>query len=285
MEGVEQKHIEEEEFQLWEREETSLLEIPLPRPLDEAKKSILLRQYGSNDNRFGIHSCVWDSGIAFIYFLAERYNKIRTKNSDTEDELVLMSTKNTLVIDVGSGTGVAGLGVAISLGYDAILTDLPDALDLLNENLVLNEGLIKKNSTVKVIELSWGGEYLPPCIVDMMHIAPHVIIIGADIVYQKPLFRPLLVTLRKMFDVRPDVECLLGSQSIRTHLAEFYEMGKDFGFQFLLQANVLVPEGLPTVEEVKPAILWTDSVTQRQCPTIVHAKDKLNLVEIVKVSL
>ncbi len=101
MEGAEQKHIEgEEEVQLWEREETSLLEIPLPRPSEESKKSILLRQYGSNDNRFGIHSCVWDSGIAFIHFLAERYNKIRTKNSDTVDELVFMSTKNNLVIDV-----------------------------------------------------------------------------------------------------------------------------------------------------------------------------------------
>lgn len=284
MEWDEQKKVEEEEeVKLWEREETSLLEIPLPRSLEDSTNSILLKQYGSNDSRFGIHSCVWDSGIAFIYFLAERYNMIRTKASDTEDDFFLMSTKNTLIIDVGSGTGVAGLGVAISLGYDAILTDLPDALDLLNDNLVLNGGSMMKDSTVKVKELSWGGEYLPQCIVDMMQIAPHVIIIGADIVYRKPLFHPLLVTLRNFFDIRPDVECLLGSQSIRTHLAEFYEMGKAFGFQFSLQAKVLVPEGLPTAKGVKPTIFWTDSANQPYATA--YEKDKLNLVEIVKVSL
>jgi hypothetical protein len=60
-------------------------------------------------------------------------------------------------------------------------------------------------------------------------------------------------------------------------------MGKVSGFQFSLQAKVLVPEGVPTANGVIPAIFWTDSANQPH--STACGKDKLNFVEIVKVSL
>lgn len=104
---------ENDDVKLWEREETPLLKIPLPSTNNTTSnpqpvvppKILLLRQFGSDATEFGIHSCVWDSGIALLHFLAERYN------IDGSAYKQFSSSNSTLVVDLGAGTGVVGLGM------------------------------------------------------------------------------------------------------------------------------------------------------------------------------
>ena len=115
----------ENEVKLWEREETTVLEIPVFRTA-LPPKILRIRQYVSDDDRFGIHSCVWDGWVACLHFLAERHSR-ETVDAD-----------GSLIVDLGSGTGIVGFGMSL-LGYHSLLTDLPDALQLLNENLLSNK--------------------------------------------------------------------------------------------------------------------------------------------------
>ena len=177
---------------------------------------------------------------------------------------------------------VFSTGTSIILGCHAVLTDLPEALDLLQQNIVLNEKELVKDRIV-ALELSWGGTSLPTSLVEMIKSSEYVIVVGADIVYQQSLFYPLLKSIRQLFECRPDIEFFLGSQSIRTHLKEFYIRAEAAGFQLSVQAKVVVPEGLPDINEVMKPI-----VTLGEADSPLHinkgTRNKPSIVEIVKVS-
>jgi len=188
-----------------------------------------------------------------------------------------------LINDDSSGEShVFSTGMSVILGCHAVLTDLPEALDLLLQNTVLNEKELIKDRIV-ALELSWGGKSLPTSLIKMMKSVEYVIVVGADIVYQQSLFDPLLTSIRQLFECRPDIEFFLGSQSIRTHLKEFYTRAEAAGFQLSVQARVVVPEGLPDINEVtKPIVILgeADSPLHNNKGTRI----KPNVVEIVKVS-
>jgi len=84
------------------------------------------------------------------------------------------------VIELGSGSGVAGMAAA-ALGAHVTLTDLPDALPLLQRNAQLNEAAInQKQGSVRVLPLEWEKpEQLPPDADECD------LVLGADLVYQR----------------------------------------------------------------------------------------------------
>merc|ERR1712176_62055 len=90
----------------------------------------------------------------------------------------------------GAGTGLVGL-VAAALGAEeAILTDLPSTLPLLQANVGCNAGVA---SRVRVAELRWGAELeadLSRCDV----------VVGCEIVYQhdEETFVALVETMRQL---------------------------------------------------------------------------------------
>ncbi|KFM71293.1 Methyltransferase-like protein 21D, partial [Stegodyphus mimosarum] len=83
---------------------------------------------------------VWDAGIVL-----GKYLDLMQKAND------FLTGK--LVIDIGSGTGVAGL-FAAALGAKAILTDLPELVPLLEKNIAINEAVLK--GSVSAAVLVWG---------------------------------------------------------------------------------------------------------------------------------
>ena len=129
-----------------------------------------------------------------------------------------------------------------------------------------------------MIDLSWGEESLPSLLVQMVTSAQRVIVVGADIVFRKNLFDPLITTLRQIFDCRPDVECLLGSQSIRTHLEDFYYRAEAAGFSLSLRAKVIVPEGRPGQQGTEPII-------KNPLGTSEDKEKGPGIIDIVKVSI
>jgi predicted nicotinamide N-methyase len=83
-------HSEDYQVDLWTREETPMLTVRV----STEGQSLRIAQYGSDDARWGIYSCIWDGGLGLIAYL--RKNPVLSKEA--------------LVIDLGSGTGVVGLG-------------------------------------------------------------------------------------------------------------------------------------------------------------------------------
>lgn len=262
---------------LFEQEEQSVLEIGLRIVLDEDVRvdastknqhprgcpQLKLRQFGSNDARWGIHSSVWDGGIALLHYVATHWEPVtqllkqeqhhgreqKGKYIPGEPEELQSAA---VVIDVGSGTGICGLGIAaMTQGRCAVaVTDLPEALPLLICNTALNASTFEwgNNNPPVVRELTWGVRpaWLHAFINATfekqekqlhLHSPCRVLILGADIVYRPSLFAPLLTTLldlhKDLDDIQgvSSVEIWLSCQSVRSYLNDFWETAADFGFQ------------------------------------------------------
>jgi len=218
------------EIALFEQEEAELLSIQL---LD--KRVLHLTQHNTQHDGWGIHSTVWAGGIALLRYLSDRYHD---------------DWKKLTVIDLGSGTGIVGLGVAAaSKGKTAtVLTDLPEALSLLRENLAQNThhwNFGRKNHPPRCVQLVWGQRIDDEWLQQIAR-TPRMLITGADIVYRKTLFAPLLQTLveldarlNRLTSKQPiETEFLLSCQSLRTHLAEFWKLARMHSFQVELIAVV-----------------------------------------------
>ena len=108
--------------------------------------SLSLGQYNSYHKDWGIYSTIWDGGLALMYYLLDRWSP--------------SSGHCDILLDLGSGTGLVGLGVASSVSLRAqsfttnnaqssawsinrvILTDQTVALPLLNDNITRNAHLM-----------------------------------------------------------------------------------------------------------------------------------------------
>ena len=218
---------------------------------------LTLSQYASSDDRWGIHSSVWDGGIALSSYLLR------------EQATRLQDGRNLVVIDLGSGTGIVGLAISKARRFSAakrvFLTDIAEALPLLEKNLELNRNATENEDCCccaefcQVKELEWGRNEVFEDGNSWIHQVKRqmrtegtkstVWLTGADIVYRVSLFRLLLMTIVQLFELLQDdglnaqIECVLACQSIRTHLKEFWKMASssDFGFTCRLIAIVDLP--------------------------------------------
>ena len=218
---------ESDTVNLWDREELPLLSITIN---DDDGKLLQLKQYGSDNDQWGIHSCLWDGGIGMLAYIKQ---------------YPINST--ALIVDLGAGTGIVGLGMGL-LGYQHIvLTDLSDALPLMQENVALNETVIKG---VTVEEITWGDPSLTRTLEQKIQNANCVYMMGADIIYRQNLFQPLLSSMKLLWKIQPFAKCLMATQSTRQHLDEFYTIAKQtYGMTIDFLATVTVPEGCTSTLE------------------------------------
>ncbi|KAK9818122.1 hypothetical protein WJX72_007470 [[Myrmecia] bisecta] len=123
---------------------------------------------------------IWDAGLVLVHYLAHQ----------TGDYL-----EGKRVIELGAGTGVAGL-TAASLGANVLLTDLPQLLPGLHYNVQAN----KLTSRVDVSELVWGQ--------DVAHLQPPFdVIIASDLLYDVACIPLLFITVAQLSG--PDTVTLL----------------------------------------------------------------------------
>jgi len=93
------------------------------------------------------------------------------------------------VIEVGSGTGLVGILVAL-LGAETILTDKDDQIPILKSNVELN---LKNSTKVRVEKLLW--------VEDVSHLSPPFdVVIASECIYYENLVEPLCKTLTELCD-------------------------------------------------------------------------------------
>lgn len=243
-----------------------------------------LKQFNTNHDSWGIHSTVWEGGLATLAYIIHQTKEFDYDKHSSHSLLPLMCLNNkqkerkkTIILDLGSGTGIVGLGVALFLNkerqyyneednniferdkddrhfYHIILTDIPEALPLLESNMSLYDDDIAtiKNDDVKVsiMPLSWGSESLPELLCNTIKGSHNVMIIGADIIYRPSLFHPLLQTLKNIFKFCDtvtsikNVECYFGSLSTRSYIFDFFNLAATSKYGFIVDsiASVGVPE-------------------------------------------
>ncbi|KAF8782854.1 Protein-lysine methyltransferase METTL21D like protein [Argiope bruennichi] len=145
--------------------------------VETAGVDLKLLQYSVGD----VGSVVWDAGIVLGKYL-DNFQK-------TNDMLA-----GKIVIDIGSGTGVAGLFGAV-LGAEVILTDLPEVIPLLEKNIELNKNIIKGAATASVLE--WGK-------LDKNFPVPDLILVS-DCIYYDMSVEKLVPTLVELSDTSTEI--------------------------------------------------------------------------------
>ncbi|OEL12898.1 hypothetical protein BAE44_0026085 [Dichanthelium oligosanthes] len=112
------------------------------------------------------------------------------------------------VLELGSGTGAAGLALAAALPARAVLSDLPDALPNLRHNAELNAPLLAcAGGAASVVPLPWGDATAMEEVAAAQAEAPFDLVVASDVVYYEALVDPLIKTLR--FFVKGEVVLLM----------------------------------------------------------------------------
>ncbi|GAA5802273.1 hypothetical protein HPULCUR_007736 [Helicostylum pulchrum] len=130
---------------------------------------------------------IWDSAIIMTKILLKLFA------SDSNH------LSNKRVLDLSAGTGYIGLSIAQFYQSNQhiapphiILTDLPEALKLMEKNQLLNN---IQSSHLDIVSLCWGNKMQAKSITDQ---GPLDIIIASDVLYNVVHFSSLISTLRHL---------------------------------------------------------------------------------------
>uniref|UniRef100_A0ACD5UZH3 Uncharacterized protein n=1 Tax=Avena sativa TaxID=4498 RepID=A0ACD5UZH3_AVESA len=112
------------------------------------------------------------------------------------------------ILELGSGTGAAGLALAAALPAHTFLSDLPTALPNLLHNASLNAHLLdSRGGSVSVVSLPWGDAAAMEAVLPPAPAARFDLVVASDVVYYETLVDPLIETLR--FFVKGEVVFLM----------------------------------------------------------------------------
>lgn len=172
---------------IFAEEEMAEVQIVLAKSIIHPDYSIRIAERKS----LGIAHQLWPASIFLGDYLAANPNLLNFKQPDSD-------TSNINIIELGAGLGLTGLFLASF--YDdnksnvriskVILTDLPEAIDGLRENIKLNN--LQHRVVAKV--LSWGNLEEVHDTLSMCS-GVHNVVIAADVIYWEKLFVPLVDTL------------------------------------------------------------------------------------------
>lgn len=130
------------------------------------------------------------------------------------------------IVELGAGVGLTGLQLAQNYGRAArlLLTDLPEAMPLLQRNIELNQS----TSNVQAQVLSWGHKDDIQQALEWVQQEPNIplLIIASDCVYFEELYKPLEKTLAALLSQYQPAVCIIaGVRRWKRDTAFFAQLG------------------------------------------------------------
>ena len=216
------------------------------RSVDFNKKCVYVLE---SPGYLGIGGKIWDSTYVLLNYLGRASSKY------------LIEGKK--LIELGSGTGIAGIAVASLRPSKLILTDLPEVVPLIEENIRLNRMLIAKASgeeplmgmgcDVEACAYSWGSTTFP-CHDGIM--IEYDTIVASDVIYDPLGYQPLYDSLCHLLHVNKnnhdDAHLKIDSRRPILVLAHRHRHPEDHKFFDMLYNNEKI-----IVEKID----WRDGVT------------------------
>jgi len=145
-----------------------------------------------------------------------------------KSEFMPLFVANKRVIELGSGTGLLGIALAL-LGANIVFTDLKPMLEILDRNVKLN--IVSNSYRVKVQELSWGA--------NARNGSPFFdIIVASDVTYEDENIEPLIATLCNLSG--PDTVIYIGAEVRKMQAEDIFKNNATHYFDI----EMLETEGL-----------------------------------------
>lgn len=141
--------------------------------------------------------------------------------SDYLDSNSTLLNNQKLIIELGSGIGLVGIFLSKLLEDQntcIVMTDLHNALDLMNQNIILNNA-----SNIYAMELCWGlpGDFdRVKSFIDTNYHDTKPLIIAADCIYWECLYDPFLTTILNFISI--------GCEILIAHVRRWKKDGKFF---------------------------------------------------------
>ena len=137
------------------------------------------------------------------------------------------------MLELGSGCGIVGIGIAqLHQNCNVLLTDLPEAMELLNFNIA--KARSAAGSNLSAADLDWGDD-LPGFVATGEY---HLILVS-DCTYNSDSIPTLIKTLNALMEKSPRASIVVSMKVRHSSEAIFFGMMRDGDFQIV--ANIRVP--------------------------------------------
>lgn len=151
--------------------------------------SVLSIQQDNNSMHVG--TSVWPCSLVLVKF-AERWVAAPPQTTTTPNPYAaLLDFTNKRAVELGTGCGVAAMGLHLLGLHDVVLTDIAPVMPALKHNLKRNKPVLKK--TLKTAQLYWNKpdqiKALGP---------PFDLVIATDVVYIEETVRPLVAAMEAL---------------------------------------------------------------------------------------
>ena len=173
-----------------------------------------------------------DAGIALTAFLSMLV--LQPRASDLAKLLQRSVLRSPRVLELGSGCGIVGLQVAdLCSTSDVLLTDLPDAMDILNHN-VEHAKFVSKRGNIATAVLDWD-EPLP----ERVSTQRFDLVILSDCTYNPDSIPQLVKTLSSVAENSPDTLIVVSLKKRHDSEAIFFDLMA--GAEFVEAEHTAVP--------------------------------------------
>jgi predicted nicotinamide N-methyase len=155
---------------------------------------------------------VWDGAVVAALWLDAAARAFRERGGSDDDETLLpwRALRSRGVLELGAGTGLAGLAAAAALRCPVTLTDLPAALPALSRNVAANVDALAAVAAPppRVAPLDWCALSPAALAAATPPAAPPALLLAADCVWLPELVAPFVAALDALATA-PDTRLLL----------------------------------------------------------------------------
>ncbi|KAL2937886.1 Protein-lysine methyltransferase METTL21D [Bienertia sinuspersici] len=149
-----------------------------------------------------VGTSVWPCSLVLVKF-ADHWSPTNPTTPSPNPYSTLLDFRHKRAIELGTGCGVAGMGLYLLGLHNIILTDIAPVMPALKHNLKKNKPVL--NKSLKTAQLYWANS------AQMSALSPPFdVVVAADVVYIEESVRPLVETMVGM--LKDDGVVLLGYQ-------------------------------------------------------------------------
>ena len=173
-----------------------------------------------------------DAGLGLVAYLQDNFEKSAT----TLYKILHKDSHPINVLELGSGCGIVGKALAqLVCGCTVTLTDLPEAMEILNYNI--STACVAQGSELVKQPLDWNYEL--PC---GMQSAVFDLILISDCTYNCDSLPALIRTLSALVSLSPAIHVILSLKFRHTSEAVFFDLMAEAGFKIIEHVSIAMPD-------------------------------------------
>jgi hypothetical protein len=178
-----------------------------------------------------------DAGVALVAYLC---NVVNQDNPDKQTALlakILSAAHGPRVLELGTGCGIVGLEMHyLCPNSEVILTDLPEAMEVLDHNAQLVRSRTDEGH-LETMVLDWE-EPLP----EPLKKAPKDVILVSDCTYNSDSIPALVKTLAALIGISPSALAVVSMKVRHDSEATFFDLMSNAGLVSLEHSTIPMPD-------------------------------------------